>query len=693
MTLTLTLTPQPAHTPPRMLVEIAEDDPLIALQSLELFRNGSPCRFKPLLTAQSAIAFDYDAEFDVPLLYRADAIGVDTNPEFDETWPDLAAWLGSGWAVAAGVASSTTPAAVIYRDLASPLTVLDVVAPTNHTLQLADADTDTTLASIKVTPDGKVLLAGTTGAAVSVAGTGDYTIHVAGSSISVEGTGWSAQAPFAGAVTRIRLVAPGAASYVAKYSTIVSGNSQPRGIAFNAAGTFFFVADKHRGKILKFDATTGAFVSEFGTPGTGVGQLSKPEGIDLDASDALWVVDGARNRILKFVPSGATYVFSAEYGTTGSGNGQLNGPTDIAFKSTGNFVVTEFNNNRVQEFSPAGAYVSKFTVASEPLRVVIGASDDIIVSLWTPDEVRRYNAAGVLQDTFDAPPGGLVGPNFIDRDSAGFFYVTDYYNSRVVKYDSAGAFVAQFGPFAGGEGIKVRPSGDIFVVNSNSTATASAVEKWTQEEGSVGQITALGTGRATAATASDTETLTPTGVYAGAWLTNAMQPELALRIETEACDQSGDFYIVADTRETTEQDDNTASIPIEGSSRTVHAVLGPRTGEKWNLYIGCRTEAARRSLRALLANSAAVNLRFMASQDVLGLEGGFYTVGRLGTRRNQTPTLDPKTVYALPLTPSDPPEYDPLWQWSLRSVAQSYPTLASIPLEFPTLRALLVGPS
>jgi hypothetical protein len=384
MTFTLDAVAEPLNDPPRVVLTATEDDPDLSLQTAEFFRDGVPLRFDAAITGDLAIAYDYDADFDVELTYRIEATELGEVDDWAETWASLAAWTGSGWAAGSGVASSTTPASVIYRDTAGTIIKVMVTSPSNMTLQLTDVD-DNVVVSAKVSADGTVTLSGVT--ASKVTGSGSYTLTLSDTSATITGTGWETSVAISGVPTTVQLVAPPAATLLASYGTDLQIGlaGKVMGIAFNAAGTFFFVTDVARKKILKFDATTGAFVSEFGTPGSGSGQLSEPAGLDLDASDNVWVVDAARNRVLKYNSSG---VFQAEYGASGTGNGQFDGPGDIAFKSTGNFVVTDFGNDRIQEFNSAGTYVSKFTVASEPLRVCIGASDDIIVTLWTPDEVR-----------------------------------------------------------------------------------------------------------------------------------------------------------------------------------------------------------------------------------------------------------------------------------------------------------------
>ncbi len=93
-----------------------------------------------------------------------------------------------------------------------------------------------------------------------------------------------------------------------------------------------------------------------GLIGSGVGQFYYPDGITIDASGNLWVVDEVNDRLEEISESGE---YINEYGSKGTGNGQLSEPVAIAYDN-GHLYTTEAADDRVQEFSTEGAYVSKF---------------------------------------------------------------------------------------------------------------------------------------------------------------------------------------------------------------------------------------------------------------------------------------------------------------------------------------------
>lgn len=703
MTLTIDAVADPTHTPPRVILTVAEDDPVSAIQDVILYRDGVRLRFDPVVTTVGAIAYDYDAPFDVPLIYRADAAEIKTAAEFTEAWASLASWLSpptggaaAGWSVAGGVASSTSPSAVIYRDTATTITQVDVTAPSNLTLQLADSD-GAVLGSVKVTPDGMVTLAGS-GASKTVTGSGDFTLTVSMFSLTVEGSGWSTTATFAGTPTRVRLVAPPVASYAAKYGS-TSQLSFPRGIAFDSSGNFF-VLDEWRWKVVKYNSS-GVYQSEFGTVGFGAGQFQWPMDLAIDASNNIWVTDQNREKVIKFNSSGT---YQAEYGSAGSGNGQFNNPKGIAFDSSGNFFVADSGNNRIQKFNSSGVYQSQFGTAGTgngqftgPHGLAIDGSDNIFVTEFNGHRVQKFNSAGTYQSKYGSlgtGNGQFNSPGWIAVDSSGNTYVTDFYNHRAQKFDSSGVYVASFGTFGAGNGqfnyptaIAVRSSGDLYVVDGYN----ARVQKFSQGVGSVEDIVVQGSGLPLVASATDTETLSPTGDEAGAWLTNANQPDLAILVEKDDCGGEP-FYLDESTRASTTLAANIVQHAIEGSAEIVTVAAGPRRREAWTLNVVCTTEAARDELLTLLADSAAINLRFPTSMNYLGLDGGFYAVGDVTTQRTLGPALSEESVVSLPLIPSLAPAYKPLWEWNARTLAQTGMTSRDVNNTYASARDLLVGP-
>jgi DNA-binding beta-propeller fold protein YncE len=93
----------------------------------------------------------------------------------------------------------------------------------------------------------------------------------------------------------------------------------------------------------------GGFVTQWGSTGTGNGELDSPWGVDVDGSGNVYVAERSINnsRVQKFNSSG---VFITKWGSFGDGNGLFGGPEGIAIDSNGNIFIAEEYNNRIQKF-------------------------------------------------------------------------------------------------------------------------------------------------------------------------------------------------------------------------------------------------------------------------------------------------------------------------------------------------------
>jgi DNA-binding beta-propeller fold protein YncE len=132
-----------------------------------------------------------------------------------------------------------------------------------------------------------------------------------------------------------------------------NGNfNSPVALAINSAGTTVYVLDKGNTLIQVF-TSAGTFVTQWGSVGTGNGQfnfaVTFPQGLAVDASGNVFVTDTGNNRIQKF---SATGTYLTQFGTSGSGNGQMSNPSGVAVDSLGDVYVADAGNSRVQLFQP-----------------------------------------------------------------------------------------------------------------------------------------------------------------------------------------------------------------------------------------------------------------------------------------------------------------------------------------------------
>lgn len=169
-------------------------------------------------------------------------------------------------------------------------------------------------------------------------------------------------------------------AYITQWGSYGTGNGQfngPTGIAVDISGSAVYVADSNNSRIQKFDLS-GGYITQWGSVGTGNGQfqfddlvngLQGPEGsIAVDSTGAVYVVDNLNHRVQKFTSTG-TYI--TQWGSTGSGNGQFLYPSGIAIDNTGSVYVVDNstpanatgNVARIEKFDSSGNFISQLNLS------------------------------------------------------------------------------------------------------------------------------------------------------------------------------------------------------------------------------------------------------------------------------------------------------------------------------------------
>lgn len=272
-----------------------------------------------------------------------------------------------------------------------------------------------------------------------------------------------------------------APAYVSQFGSAGSGDGQfsnPYGIAMDSQDNLY-VADRLNHRVQKFDSN-GNFLLKFGSSGSGDGQLSSPRGIAVDASGNIYIADTSNHRVQKFDATG-TYV--TKWGTNGTGDGQFSFPNDIAIDSSGNVFTTELGA-RVQKFSSSGTFISRFGSAgsgngqfSGLASVTFDAAGNILIVDGNNSRVQKFDANGTFISKFGS---NGFGDGQFNNNNAGYMvldvygnmYVSDTYSHRVEKFDSSGNFLAKFGSFGTGNGqydrttgMAIDSKGSIYVVD------------------------------------------------------------------------------------------------------------------------------------------------------------------------------------------------------------------------------------
>lgn len=220
-------------------------------------------------------------------------------------------------------------------------------------------------------------------------------------------------------------------------------------VAVDAAGRVY-VPDTGNNRIQIYDASTGAFVTTWGSSGSGPSQFNCPWGVAISPVNGdFYVADRCNNRIQVF-DSSRVYKTQLGSGSYGASDTQFAGPTGVAVDLNGAIYVADGDNNRVQKCGLSGlAYTcALFAGVSgqsgdtydrfrRPYAVAVDASGRLYVADADNQRVQVFGDSGAylttLGGSWGAATGQLRNPKGVALDSQGYVYVTDNINSRIQK--------------------------------------------------------------------------------------------------------------------------------------------------------------------------------------------------------------------------------------------------------------------
>ena len=293
-----------------------------------------------------------------------------------------------------------------------------------------------------------------------------------------------------------------------------SQSNSPTGVAFDGKGDLF-AADPTNNRVVEYTPSsptsyprTGTVVAGTGGAGSGLSQLSGPNGVAVDTAGDLFVADSLNNRVVEYAYNAATGSYPASgkvvagTGTAGSGLTQLSDPQGIALDASGDLFAADYGNNRVEEFaynSATGSYAATATMVAgtgtagsganqlaAPSSVALDAKGDLFIADAHNERVMEYAynpgagsyaASGTQIGTLTNLAGWVTldasGDLFVSYGYLGYGGVLEFpYNSATGSYASTGTAVAssdQVGP----SGLAFNPSGDLFTGETAQTNNPS----------------------------------------------------------------------------------------------------------------------------------------------------------------------------------------------------------------------------
>lgn len=176
-----------------------------------------------------------------------------------------------------------------------------------------------------------------------------------------------------------------------------------------------------------------------GISGTGNGQFNSPQSVAVDSSTGnIFVSDSGNNRIQIFNSSG---VYQSQFGSLGSGDGQFTTPNGIQIVSvsgTPHLFVADTENNRIQKFTTSGTFVGKVgtgTQFSSPSSLAVSNAGGLYVADTGNNRIQYIDpvtlSAGAV--TFILPSGqaSISSPRGVAFDSSDNMYISDTGNNHI----------------------------------------------------------------------------------------------------------------------------------------------------------------------------------------------------------------------------------------------------------------------
>jgi tripartite motif-containing protein 71 len=217
-------------------------------------------------------------------------------------------------------------------------------------------------------------------------------------------------------------------SFITKWTAGIYGNSYVGGMAIDSFGKVYVTNAnmcvvglcRYTYSVSKFDSN-GNFITEWGSSGTGDGELSQPSGVAADLLGYLYVADAGNHRIQKFDSSGN---FVAKWGSEGDGDGQFHAPTGVTVDSSGYvYVADTWYGGRIQKFDSNGNFITKWgSYGSEEGQfkwiygVAADASGNVYVADHLNNRIQKFSPVGqeiISAPTIPSGPGnGLVGSKY-----------------------------------------------------------------------------------------------------------------------------------------------------------------------------------------------------------------------------------------------------------------------------------------
>jgi hypothetical protein len=230
-----------------------------------------------------------------------------------------------------------------------------------------------------------------------------------------------------------------AATPLVRVGVEAPANGELASLAVEPSGNLV-VSDRQRQSVLRFDAT-GHLLSEWGPRLESDVAIDEPAGI-ATFEDVIYVLDRGRPRIFVLDTSGRLLnTFDLQsLGTYG-----LNG---LAVDPSGNLYAADTGRNRILMFSPGGTLLQQIGRGgsglgefTQPMALSFAADGSFFVADWENSRIQRFDAARAATDAWS----GGFRPFGIAVDAAGRVFAPDTERRRLFAYTPKGGQLGELG--------------------------------------------------------------------------------------------------------------------------------------------------------------------------------------------------------------------------------------------------------
>jgi DNA-binding beta-propeller fold protein YncE len=215
---------------------------------------------------------------------------------------------------------------------------------------------------------------------------------------------------------------------------------KPTGLTIDSHGRLL-IADTHYNRVMIYDRD-GRLLGQFGGLGTGPGQFTYPTNVAVDRDEFIYVGEyGGNDRISKFTPD---YKYVMSFGGREAGDAALLRPQGLDFDAEQMLWVADACNHRICRFSRDGKLLFSFGRAGPapgelryPYSVRVCPDGNLLVAEYGNNRVQSFTPKGESRWTWGGPgrePGQLACPWALAVGRGGRVYVVDAGNNRVQSF-------------------------------------------------------------------------------------------------------------------------------------------------------------------------------------------------------------------------------------------------------------------